>query len=89
MPSWPEWWLWEIELSPHLFRRMKDRGFNETDIRLMLEDASGYHKDVEEGRWIIETMHEGRSWEIVVEPILNERMLVVVTAYRVQPGVLP
>lgn len=29
--SWPEWWHWEIELSPHLLKRMADRGFSEAD----------------------------------------------------------
>ena len=51
---------------------MRDRGFNETDLRLMLEDASGYHKDVEAGRWVIETSHDQKPWEVIVEPIPDE-----------------
>jgi hypothetical protein len=35
--DWPEWWTWELELSPHLLRRMLDRGFSEVDLRIMME----------------------------------------------------
>jgi hypothetical protein len=45
MSEWPQWWSWELELSPHLMKRMADRGFDETELRLMLEDSSGYHED--------------------------------------------
>ena len=37
----PDWWSWELELSAHLLKRMMDRQFNEADLRLMLDDASG------------------------------------------------
>ena len=84
MVEWPDWWSWELELSPHLVKRMVDRSFNEADLRLMLEGATGYHADYELGRWVIETSHAGRSWEVIVEPDLQERVLVVVTAYPVE-----
>lgn len=84
MVTWPDWWSWELELSPHLFKRMVDRRFNEADLRLMLEDATGYHVDVEEGRWVIETSHAGRVWEVIVEPLLDETILLVVTAYPIE-----
>ena len=35
----PEWWDFELELSPHLEDRMIDRGFSEADLRLMIEVA--------------------------------------------------
>jgi hypothetical protein len=79
--EWPEWWEWEIELSPHLLKRMVDRTFNEPDLRLMLEDATGYHEDHVEGRWVIITKHAEQSWEIIVEPCPGEDVLVIVTAY--------
>jgi hypothetical protein len=41
MVEWPEWWQWELELSPHLLKRMLDRRFNETDLRLMVAAARG------------------------------------------------
>jgi hypothetical protein len=41
-PEWPGWWDWELELSPHLLKRMTDRRFTEIDLRRMLERASGY-----------------------------------------------
>ena len=83
MIEWPVWWSWELELSPHLVKRMTDRRFNESELRLMLEDALGYHGNDEPGRWVIETRHRGRSWEVIVEPVPQEEVLVVVTAYPV------
>lgn len=83
MVDWPDWWSWELELSPHLLKRMIDRDFNEADLRLMLENASGYHENHEEGRWVIITSHSGRTWNIIVEPLFEEIILVVVTAYPV------
>ena len=81
--SWPEWWEWELELSPHLLKRMTDRRFTEIDLRRMLERASDYRKDVVDGRWVIETRHRRRRWEVIVEPDGERGLLVVVTAYPV------
>lgn len=81
MVEWPEWWDWDVELSPHLLGRMKDRRFSEVDLRLMLEGASGYHADCEPGRYVLQTRHEGRPWEVILEPVPEEEVLVVVTAY--------
>ena len=81
--EWPEWWDWELEFSPHLLKRMEDRRFTEIDLRRMLQRASGYREDVVEGRWVIETRHRGKAWEVIVEPDLEGRLLVVVTAYPV------
>jgi len=47
----------------------------------MLDRATGYRRDVVEGRWIIDTRHLRRPWEVVVEPDFDAEMLVVVTAY--------
>ncbi len=84
MVEWPVWWSWELELSPHLLKRMTDRGFTEVDLRLMPENATGYHENHEPGRWAIETEHAGRDWEVIVEPLPDEQILVVVTAYPVE-----
>ena len=84
MVEWPEWWSWELEFSPHLLKRMVDRNFNEADLRLMLENATGYHEDHEPGRWAIETQHDERAWEVIVEPLPDEQVLVVVTAYPLE-----
>jgi uncharacterized protein DUF4258 len=80
---WPSWWEWELELTPHLLKRMRDRGFTEIDLREMFEAASALRRDVEEGRWIVSARHRRRAWEIVVEPDEAERVLVVITAYPV------
>ena len=84
MILWPEWWSWEIEISPHMLKRMSDRGFTEVDLRVMMESATGYHEDEEPGRWVVETRHDSRPWEIIVEPDREDRVLVVVTAFAVE-----
>jgi hypothetical protein len=83
--TFPEWWEWELELTPHLEKRMEDRRFTEVDLRLMLERAGGFRPDVVEGRFVIETRFRGQAWEVVVEPDDLEHLLVVVTAYGVEP----
>ena len=62
---------------------MVDRGFNETDLRDMLQRATGFRPDSEPGRWVISTTHDRQPWEAIVEPSPPERLLVVVTAYNV------
>lgn len=83
MTNWPEWWDWELELSPHLLKRMIDRGFSETDLRAMMETAAGFREDAEPGRWVIETTHDSSPWQVIVEPDADENLLVVITAFPV------
>ena len=80
---WPEWWEWELELSPHLEKRMVDRDFTEVDLKAMLENAEAYSADVVEGRWLIETRHGRNPWHVIVEPDPVELLLVIITAYPV------
>lgn len=42
---WPLWWEWELELTPHLLKRMEDRDFNEIDLRYMLQNATDFEPD--------------------------------------------
>ena len=49
----------------------------------MLYGALGYHPDVIAGRFVVETRHAGRSWEVIVEPDDDESLLVVITAYSI------
>jgi hypothetical protein len=82
--EWPDWWDWEeLELTPHVEKRMEDRGFTEVDLRVMLEAASGYRVDVVDNRFVIETRHRGDAWEVIVEPDYVDSLLVVITAYKV------
>ena len=60
---------------------MEDRAFNEVDLRRMLEHAAGHRADILEGRFVIDTRHAGRSWEVIVEPDEMRQLLVVITAY--------
>ncbi len=79
--DWPDWWFWELELTPHLLKRMIDRRFNEVDLREMLDTAIGYHENHEDGRFVIETTHDARQWAIIVEPDPSDEILIVITAY--------
>lgn len=58
-------------------------GFDEVDLRRMLQHGSAYRPDVVESRWIVECRHAGRRWEVIVEPDRQTRLLVVVTAFPV------
>lgn len=62
---------------------MEDRGFTEIELRGMMQAAAGYREDIVEGRWIIETRHKRKRWEVIVEPDPAVELLVVVTAYLV------
>ena len=62
---------------------MENRVFNEVDLRRMLEHATGHSADILEGRFVIDTRHAGRSWEVIVEPDEIRQLLVVITAYPV------
>jgi len=81
--AWPAWWEWDLELTPHVLKRMVDREFTEVDLRQMLEDASSVRPDVQEARWVVTSRHGGRPWEIIVEPDESDHVLVVITAYPV------
>jgi len=81
--EWPLWWGWSLELTAHLLRRMIDRDFTEVQLRAMLEEAKSFRRDFQEGRWIVETIHHGKPWEIIVEPDESAQLLVIVTAYSV------
>ena len=84
MAAWPEWWQWELELTPHLERRMAERGIDELTLRAILQTAKGWHPVELPGRYAIVAMHKRSDWRIIVEPDPSERVLVVVTAYRVE-----
>ncbi|MBI4569649.1 MAG: DUF4258 domain-containing protein [Planctomycetes bacterium] len=81
MAGRPEWWSWELRVSGHLLDRMLERGFSETDLRVMLDCATGFRRSREPGRWVVETSHDSCPWEVVVEPNPNTRTLLVITAF--------
>lgn len=81
--QWPDWWDWELELCPHLLKRMIDRQFNEIDLRKMLHNAQSYRQNIVDGRWVVMTRHSQRPWEVIVEPDSTSNLVVVITAYPV------
>ena len=83
----PEWWEWELDLElDHLREQMVRRKFNETDLRAMLERATGFRQDDEPGRWLVDTTRNRQPWAVVVEPQRAEERLLVITAYKVEPS---
>ena len=50
----------------------------------MLQQATGYAQSVVETRFVIETSHRGRRWNVIVEPDPEEQCLVVVTVFESQ-----
>lgn len=76
------WWDWELELTPHLYKRMEDRHFTEVDLRGMLQAAHGFRLDIVDDRYVVETRFRSRPWEVVVEPDALGQLLIVITAYQ-------
>ena len=83
MTEWPRWWQWELELSPHLLKRMEDRRFSEVDLRSMLEKATDIRPDVVLNRWAVATRFRRKPWEVIVEPDEHAKLVVVITAYPI------
>jgi hypothetical protein len=80
----PSWWDWELQLSGHVLKRMIDRGLTEVDLRSMMSTAMSLREDREPGRWVVETAHESRLWEVIVEPDPAAHLVAVITAYPVE-----
>ena len=81
MAEWPTWWNWELEVSPHAFKRMTERDFTELDLRRMLDIAQSVASDNVPGRWRVLSRLRRRPWEIIVEPDVEAQQVVVITAY--------
>ena len=79
----PSWWDWELGFTPHIEMRMEERGFSEIELRAMLDAATQCVAGHQSGRWLVETIHVGRRWCVVVEPDSDEQILMVVTAYPI------
>ncbi len=83
MINFPPWWSWELELSLHVLRRMIDRDFSETELRTMLDDAFDISPNKEPGRWTVTTRHDGNNWKVILEPLDQERIIRVITAFQI------
>jgi hypothetical protein len=83
MPTFPEWWRWELTFSSHAELRMEQRGVTEVEVRAMLERATGFEPNVVEGRFMIHVGHTQHPWIVIVEPDGDVKFLVVVTVYEV------
>ena len=77
-------WNWELELTPHVEKRMEDREFTEVDLRSMLARASALHVDTAPERFIVECSFRKRPWRVIVEPDPDDRRLIVITVYSIE-----
>ena len=48
-----------------------------------MQTARTLREDEVFGRWVLETSHESRPWEVIVEPDFLAHLLIVITAYSV------
>jgi hypothetical protein len=83
MPTFPEWWNWDLSFTGHAELRMEQRGVTEVEVRAMLERATGFEASVVEGRFMVQTRRGQSPWVVIVEPDAESTLLVVVTAYEV------
>jgi hypothetical protein len=83
MPTFPDWWHWDLSFTSHAELRMEQRGVTELDVRAMLEKATAFVPNIVEGRFMIDVRHRQNPWIVIVEPDLDARLLVVVTVYEV------
>ena len=60
---------------------MEERGFSEVELRAMLDSAIEFVPARRPGRWLIHTRHAGHPWRVVVEPDLDDKILMIATAY--------
>ncbi len=81
--NWPTWWDWELEISPHVEKRMEERNFTEIDLRDMMQRAQTFEADEIEGRYVIQTRRQQHDWKIIVEPDATDHLLVVITAFPI------
>ena len=76
-----DWFGWELELTPHAADRAADRGFSLPALRAMLRGVVLIRRGAQPGRWTATCSRGSRPWRLVLEPDLQRRVLVVVTAY--------
>jgi len=62
---------------------MEDRRFTEVDLRTMLDKTTGIRTDIVAGRWVAVSKLRRKSWEIILEPDHDVRLIVVITAYPI------
>src|SRR5258708_5020552 len=63
-------------------RLMLERGLTEIELRVTLEHARSVGPSHVEGRFVVETQHQGSEWAIVLEPDFELECVAVVTVYN-------
>lgn len=81
----PHWWGWPLEFPEHVRKRMRQRNLSETDIRHMLFSVRSVRPLDDASRWAVDSELDRQPWRIILEPDQRERLVVVVTAYPLDP----
>ncbi|MBC8554485.1 MAG: DUF4258 domain-containing protein [Candidatus Brocadiales bacterium] len=79
----PKWWDWELEITPHVEKRMIQRSFTEIELREMFDRATSLQPGKEIGRYVAVSTLGTDNWEIILEPDFEEKLIVVITAYPI------
>ena len=53
MPTFPDWWDWDLSFTGHAEMRMEQRGVTEVEVRTMLQRATDFELSVVEGRFTL------------------------------------
>lgn len=83
MPTFPDWWSWDLSFTSHAELRMEQRGVTELELRAMLQRTAMFEPNVVPGRFTIHARHLPRPWIVIVEPDPEAKLLVVVTVHEV------
>ena len=62
MPTFSEWWNWELSFTSQDELRMEQRRVTEVEVRAILERATSFELNVVEGRFMIPVRHLQRPW---------------------------
>jgi hypothetical protein len=81
MPTFPEWWNWDLSFTGHAeFAHGATRGDRGGRPRYA---GASHQVRRREGRFMIQTRRGQSPWVVIVEPDAEARLLVVVTVYEV------
>ena len=83
MPTFPEWWNWDLSFTSHAELRMEQRGVTEVEVRAMLEKVTASEPNVVESRFMVHVRHLQHRWIVIIEPDVHAKLLVIVTVYEV------
>ncbi|MEO0588300.1 MAG: hypothetical protein AAF078_11755 [Planctomycetota bacterium] len=77
---WPQWWQWDLSLSPRLSESLDDLGVSEPDVLTMLELADRFRPARVAGRYVVEAEHADTDWDVTIEPDTARGQVTIISA---------